>query len=95
MAETTKTPKAPAKPRKTAARKAAPEAKTVTKAENGASIGNTKQVDPAQARPVSVSREEVAKLAHRYWIEGGRQHGKHEEHWYRAEQELRHHRHVS
>jgi DNA relaxase NicK len=95
MAETTKTPKAPAKPRKTAAKKAAPETKTVTMAENGATIGNTNKIDPAQAKPMNVSREEVAKLAHKYWIESGRQDGKHEEHWYRAEQELRHHRHAS
>ena len=93
MAETTKTPKAPAKPR--AAKKAAPEARTVTMAQNGATIGNTNKIDPAQAKPVNVSREEVAKLAHKYWIESGRPHGKHEEHWFRAEQELRHHRHAS
>lgn len=94
MAETTKTRKAPAKPRKTAAKKETPETKTVTIAEGNASIGDTRQVDPAQAKPVNISREEVAKLAHKYWIDGGRQHGKHEEHWYRAEQELRHHRHA-
>ena len=94
MAETTKTSKTPAKPRKTAAKKAAPE-KTVTVAENGATLGHTNQVDPAQAKPVNVSREEIAKLAHRYWIESGRPQGRHEEHWYRAEQELRHHRHAS
>lgn len=93
MAETTKTSKTPAKPRKTAAKKV--ETKTVTVAENGASLGNTNQVNPAQAKPVNVSREEIAKLAHKFWIDGGRQHGKHEEHWYRAEQELRHHRHAS
>ncbi len=35
------------------------------------------------------SPEEVARLAHRFWAERGRQHGKHEEDWFRAEQELR------
>lgn len=95
MAETTKTGKTPAKTRKTAAKKAAPETKTVTMAENGTTTGKTSQVNPTQAKPVNLSREEIAKLAHKYWIEGGRQHGKHEEHWFRAEQELRHHRHAS
>lgn len=94
MAETTKTSKAPAKPRKTAAKKAAPNGKTATVAEGGATIGTTNQVDPGQAKPVNLSREEIAKLAHQYYIDRGRQHGRHEEDWYRAEQELKH-RHAS
>ena len=36
-----------------------------------------------------VSHEEVAKLAHRFWAERGHQHGKPEDDWFRAEQELR------
>ena len=95
MADTTKTGKTPAKPRKTAAKKTAPETKTVTMAENGGTLGKTNQIDPGQAKPVNLSREEIAKLAHKYWIESGRPHGKHEEHWFRAEQELRHHRQAS
>lgn len=39
--------------------------------------------------PKSVSREEVAQLAHHFWAERGYQHGHHEEDWLRAEQELR------
>jgi hypothetical protein len=35
-----------------------------------------------------VPHEQIAQLAHRYWIERGRQHGHHEEDWYRAEHEL-------
>jgi hypothetical protein len=37
---------------------------------------------------VMVSREEIARLAHRFWAERGRQDGHHEEDWFRAEQEL-------
>jgi hypothetical protein len=39
--------------------------------------------------PVNVSHEEVAELAHRFWAERGHQHGKPEDDWFRAEQELR------
>ena len=35
------------------------------------------------------SHDQIAMLAHKYWAERGRQHGHHEEDWYRAEQELR------
>lgn len=38
--------------------------------------------------PMRVSHEEIARLAHRYWAERGRQHGHHEEDWFRAEREL-------
>lgn len=93
MAETIKT-KAPAKPRKTAA-KAATESKTATVAQNGASTGNTNQVNPTQAKPVNVSREEIAKLAHHYWVTDGHRHGSHVDHWLRAEKELRNHHRAS
>lgn len=33
--------------------------------------------------------DEIAKLAYQYYQERGREHGSHEEDWYRAEQELR------
>lgn len=36
----------------------------------------------------TASPEEVAKLAHRFWAERGRQHGRDAEDWFRAEQEL-------
>jgi len=39
--------------------------------------------------PVSISREQVAHLAHRLWLERGRAHGHHEEDWFRAEELLR------
>lgn len=38
--------------------------------------------------PTSISREQVAELAHRLWLERGRAHGRNEEDWFRAEQLL-------
>lgn len=35
----------------------------------------------------TVSQEDIAKLAHSYWLQRG-EHGSHEEDWFRAEQEL-------
>jgi len=35
------------------------------------------------------SHEEIARLAHQYWVERGHKHGSHEEDWLRAEKELR------
>ena len=74
MAETIKKAKAPAKPKKNAAKKPAEK-----KAEAATGI--------AMVKPVS--QEEVARLAHRFWAERGYQHGKHVDDWFRAEQELR------
>ena len=68
-----------AKPRKTAARK-------------NASADTSDPVRPnghAAAHERSISQEEVARLAHRYWQERGGKHGYHMEDWLRAEQELR------
>ncbi|HTJ30675.1 MAG TPA: DUF2934 domain-containing protein [Acidobacteriaceae bacterium] len=74
MSEKTEKPIAPAKPRKTAAKKSAAQKKTAV-------------------TEISVARtpthEEVSALAHRYWIERGRQDGHHEQDWLRAEEELR------
>jgi hypothetical protein len=47
--------------------------------------------EPA-APPVSpscISAEQIATLAHEYWLERGCQHGRDAEDWFRAEQELR------
>jgi hypothetical protein len=75
MSETVKKtaakPKAPAKPRKTAAKKTA----------NGA---------PSNVTEMPVSREKVAELAHKLWIERGHKHGYDAEDWFRAEQMLNH-----
>ena len=42
-----------------------------------------------QAPEMPLSFEQVARLAHQFWIERGRVHGRHEEDWLRAEQALR------
>jgi hypothetical protein len=42
----------------------------------------------AEANGTSVSHEQVAQLAHRFWTERGYLHGHHEEDWFRAEREL-------
>lgn len=74
MSESTEKPKASAKPRKASARKSATAKKaTVT--------------EISEAR--TPTHEEVSALAHRYWIERGRQDGYHEQDWLRAEEELR------
>jgi hypothetical protein len=44
-----------------------------------------------QLPPVALptpSHDEIARLAYAYWEARGRQHGSHEEDWYRAEREL-------
>jgi hypothetical protein len=99
MEETTKkTRKAPARPRKTAAKKAAPEAKPVAlaapepaahgeAAEMPAVATNGNASHAAAAKPVS--RDDIAQLAHKYWAERGRQDGHHVEDWLRAERDLR------
>ena len=42
---------------------------------------------PKSAQPLSSDR--VATRAYQIWQESGCPHGQHEEHWYRAERELR------
>jgi hypothetical protein len=48
-----------------------------------------KAVASAEAAGTPVSHEQVAQLAHRYFIERGGEHGYHVEDWLRAERELR------
>jgi hypothetical protein len=50
------------------------------KSENGAANHVTE---------IRYSHDQVAMLAHRFFIERGHQHGHHLEDWFRAEQELR------
>lgn len=35
------------------------------------------------------TQQEIAELAHQYWVERGRPHGSHHEDWIRAEETLR------
>jgi hypothetical protein len=74
MAETTKAPKAPAKPRKTAAK---------------AKKTSPETAETIELKPVPVSHDEIRRLAHQYWIDGGHRHGHQHEDWARAEAELR------
>lgn len=43
----------------------------------------------ARSSEISPSHEEIAKLAHSYWIARGYAHGSAEDDWLRAERELR------
>ncbi len=72
--KTSTKPKAAAKPRKAAANA------------NGAAVSNGAS---AKVTEINISREQIAQLAHRFWNERGRQHGHHEEDWFRAEEMLR------
>ena len=49
-------------------------------------VDESPQVQPASDRPEA---EEVARLAHQYWLERGSPIGTPEEDWFRAEEELR------
>jgi Protein of unknown function (DUF2934) len=70
-------PKAAAKPGKPAAKKTVASAKASVNPASHSTNGN------------SISHDQVAMLANRFWNERGRTHGHHEEDWFRAEQELR------
>jgi hypothetical protein len=48
-----------------------------------------KTVASAKINGSSISHDQVAQLAHRFWNERGQTHGHHEEDWFRAEQALR------
>ena len=81
-----------------AKKKAAPKAKAVKAAETEPVVKAAKTVKaPKATKPVEVelkpipvpSHEEIALLAMQYWIERGYEHGKAEQDWFRAEQELR------
>jgi Protein of unknown function (DUF2934) len=78
MTETIKKAKAPAKPRKAAAKKSEVQAIDQPRIEQS-------KIEESRA----VSYEEVATLAHKFWAERGHQHGNHVDDWFRAEQELR------
>ena len=45
--------------------------------------------EAAETKLVTVHHEEISRLAHQYWIEGGHRHGHQHEDWARAEAELR------
>ena len=81
MAETIKKTKTAAKPRKPATKKSADPV-----SQNHHGLPENHNSVPHHP---PISHDEVAILAHRFWKERGRNHGHHEEDWFRAEQELR------
>jgi hypothetical protein len=93
--ETAKKTKAPAKPRKTAAKKAAtPKNVTeipapATPVEVSAPVAPVNGSGHSNVIAMKPSHDQVAQLAHKYWSERGCQHGHHVEDWLRAEHELR------
>jgi hypothetical protein len=70
-----------------------PESEAIADAlgENAGGHGKTRGVGVpgSKTNPVAPSQQEVAELAQRFWEEEGRPEGKAEEHWLRAERELR------
>ena len=79
MAENTKTATTTAKPRKPAARKKA-------------TPSNVTEITVAREQTTVtrvIPQEEIAVLAHQFWNERGRQHGRDAEDWLRAEELLR------
>ena len=87
------TPKAAAKPRKSAENNPAEsklaEKKSAETQSTGKNSSAKKPVASANGTGRSISHDQVALLAHRFFEERGRKHGHHEEDWFRAEQELR------
>ncbi len=43
---------------------------------------------PTVSQKKTVSQQDIAELAHSYWVARGHAHGSHEEDWLRAEREL-------
>ncbi len=63
--------------------------KTSASASAPTSIASKRKVAPKASKAAqSISHEEIARLAHRFWMERNRQHGHDAEDWLRAEQEL-------
>ena len=79
--KTTKTKR----PRTTAAKAAEPQVAAVKAVEPKAATAPKRA---AKVTQINASHEEIAKLAHRFWLERGRQHGHDAEDWLRAEQQL-------
>jgi hypothetical protein len=89
--ETVKKAKAPAKPRKSAAKKTAVPSNVTEMVvpANGAALSATSNgATHATVTAIKASHEQVAVLAHRFWAERGYRHGHDAEDWFRAEHEL-------
>jgi hypothetical protein len=79
MAEKIKLATTAPKPRKTAAKKKA--------ADTPSNVTSITREQVTVTR--EISKDEIAKLAHKLWNERGRQHGKDADDWFRAEELLR------
>jgi len=91
MADTVKKPAAPRKPRAVQPKaEAAAPAASKPAAKKSAAVKATAKSKVTPIRAASkVSRDEIAALAHRFWLERGGEHGHDAEDWLRAEQTLR------
>jgi Protein of unknown function (DUF2934) len=63
--------------------------KTPAKPRKTAAKAKTTSTKTAESKTLTVSHEEIRKLAHQYWIEGGHRERRQHEDWARAEAELR------
>ncbi|MGA9462409.1 MAG: DUF2934 domain-containing protein [Terracidiphilus sp.] len=70
--------RAPRKPRAAAAKKTEPK-----------EAAPKKRAAKDNLTQMKASHEQIAQLAHRFWMERGNKHGSDAEDWFRAEQELR------
>lgn len=75
----------------TAEKKATTKSAAKTPAKSTAAKASTKAASKTAASPErkAPSHQEIAELAHQYWVERGRPHGSHEQDWRRAEETLR------
>lgn len=92
MADTVKKAAAPRKTRATAkAEAAAPAEKKPAAKKKAAPKATRAKVTPikkAAPKTMQITHDQIAMLAHRFWLERGGQHGHDEEDWLRAEQTL-------
>jgi hypothetical protein len=89
MAETVKKAKSTsAKPKKTAAKKKSATAASADPIKQNHHVEATEHAHSRQNGHRPASQDEIARLAHQFWLERGHKHGHHIEDWYRAEKEL-------
>jgi len=64
-------------------------AKTVKKAATKTAAKTVAKKAPAKKAKKAATHEEIASLAHKFWLERGGHHGSDAEDWARAEKELK------
>ncbi len=84
-------PKKRATRKKTVAAPAEPVEQNMTQAAETGKTTQTAGMSPASpaTRAEALTPEEVRRRAYELWEKRGREHGKHEDDWYKAERELR------